>query len=181
MNARLRLRNATQRGFTLIELIVVTSAVALLAGVLLERVLAYQEMAERVAMQQTVRALRFSLQLQVANLIVKNRLHEVAELAEQNPMKWLAQPPENYAGEINVSMKKNTVVSGHWYFDSSSKKLIYLVHNGRHFRAETSDARQVEFQARLLRSDSEKGRDGKGAIEGVVLEQVNAFEWRASW
>lgn len=167
---------AAARGFTLIELVVVTSVVAVTAGVLLERILYYQEMAERVAMQQTVRALRISLQLQVANLIVKNRVDELPRLAAQNPMKWLAQPPDNYAGEF-VSIEKGNVVSGHWYFNPESKNLIYLVHNGSNFRSETVNPKQVIFKARMVRSETEQASDGERLIEGVVLEQINAFEW----
>jgi type II secretory pathway pseudopilin PulG len=163
-------------GFTLIELIVVTSTVALMSGILLERVLFYQEMAERVSMQQIVRTLRISLQLQAANLIAKNRLDELPNLAQQNPMRWLAQKPENYGGEI-VSIGQNNVVSGNWYFIPESKKLIYLVHNGGTFRSESVNPKQVIYEIRLLRSETETGGGGEGAIEGVVLEQVNSYEW----
>jgi prepilin-type N-terminal cleavage/methylation domain-containing protein len=177
MMIRMRRRERTgQRGFTLIELIVVTSVVAVTAGVLLDRILHLQEMAERVAMQQTVRALRVSLQLQAANLIVKDRLEELPALAKQNPMKWLAQSPDNYAGEF-ISAGKENVAPGQWYFNPESKKLIYLVHNGMNFRPESVNPKQVIYQARLLRSESETGGDGAGAIEGVVLEEVNAYEW----
>lgn len=171
-----RLFKSAKRGFTLIELVVVTSVVAVTAGVLLERVLYYQEMAERVAMQQTVRALRISLHLQVANLIAKNRLEELPRLADQNPMRWLAQAPDNYGGEV-VSIGKENVVSGQWYFNSQSKNLIYLVHNGSNFRSESVNPKQVIFRARMVRSEYEKGPEGEGLVEGVILEQVNFYEW----
>src|SRR5690606_1097193 len=114
-----------------------TSVVAVTATVLLDRFLYYQEMAEKVSMQQVVRTLRISLQLQVANLIAKNRIDELPKLAQQNPMKWLAQPPDNYAGEF-VSTRKLSVVTGQWFFDPESKKLFYLVHNGTNFRSENN-------------------------------------------
>lgn len=173
---RHRFRKSLARGFTLIELVVVTSVVAVTAAILLDRILYYQEMAEKVAMQQVVRSLRVSLQLQVVNLIAKNRLDELPKLADQNPMKWLAQPPDNYAGEF-ISTRKLSVATGHWFFDPESKKLFYLVHKGANFRSENNGPKQVVFQARVLRSETEPGADGMGAIEGVVLEQVNAFEW----
>lgn len=169
-------RRRPPRGFTLLELIAVTSAVALMSGILLDRILVYQEMAERVSMQQVVRSLRISLQLQVANLIAKNRIEALPKLAEQNPMVWLAQPPDNYAGEF-VSARQGSVAPGQWYFNLESRKLIYLVHNGTHFRSESIGPKQVVFQARVIRSKSEKGEDGAGAIEGIVLEEVNAYEW----
>jgi|GEM_PF-961211 len=116
-------RRRPPRGFTLLELIAVTSAVALMSGILLDRILVYQEMAERVSMQQVVRSLRISLQLQVANLIAKNRIEALPKLAEQNPMVWLAQPPDNYAGEF-VSARQGSVAPGQWYFNLESRKLI---------------------------------------------------------
>ncbi|HVL75159.1 MAG TPA: type II secretion system protein [Noviherbaspirillum sp.] len=162
------------RGFTLLELVVVTSTVALLSGVLLDRVQFYQEMAERAAMQQTAGAIRTSLYLQALNLIAKGRHNEIDELAKRNPMEALAEKPANYGGEI-ISVRQNNVVSGHWYFNSDDKTLIYLVHNGKHFRAE-HDPKQVVYRVRILRGERAENGSEK-PVEGVILEQVNSFSW----
>lgn len=168
LRAKLKLR-----GFTLIELIVVTSAVALLSAVVLDRVLLYQELAEKVSVQQAITAIRTSLHLQALNLIAKNRAEELPALAEQNPMDWLAEKPANYAGEF-VSTRKNNVVSGRWYFSVDDKKLIYLVHNGKHFQPET-EPKQIIYGVKILRGKSASGEDD--VVEGVILEQLNSFSW----
>lgn len=161
-------------GFTLIELIVVVCAVALLSGVLLNRVLFYQEMAEKVAMQQTLTAIRTSLYLQSLNLIAKKRAAELPQFAEQNPMDWLAEKPENYAGDL-VSMGKENVASGHWYFDSMGKKLVYLVHNGKNFRPDV-DPKQMIYGIRILRGEAAPEGE-ESTVEGVILEQLNSSTW----
>ena len=173
-------REAVHAGFTLIELVIVIALVGVLIGVLLDRVRYYQEMAEKVAMEQTVGAMRSSLHLQVANLIVKNRSDLLPTLAEQNPMEWLAEKPANYGGEI-ISVLQDNVVSGQWYFNSGDKTLIYMVHNGRHFQAGTMTPKRVEFRAKLLLGKNVP-RPGEleskeRFVEGVILEQVSPHTW----
>jgi general secretion pathway protein G len=167
-------------GFTLIELVVVIALVSVLIGVLLDRVQYYQEMAEKVAMEQTVSAIRGSLHLQVANLIVKDRADMLPALAEQNPMDWLAEKPANYAGMI-ISVRKDSVVSGQWYFNESDKTLIYLVHNGRHFQAGNVQPKRVVFRTKLLFGNNVPRRGERQSnepfIEGVILEQVSTHKW----
>lgn len=171
---RARRGNSEESGFTLVEVLVVASTLALLAGILLNRILHYQELAEQVSVQQTISAIRTSLQLQALNLVAKGRAGEIADFANQNPMDWLAEKPPNYVGEV-ISNRKNSVVFGHWYFDSGEKKLVYLVHNGKRFWSE-SEPKQIVYAVRVLRGEAGPG-GGKGVIEGVVLEQLNTFSW----
>ena len=60
---------ARARGFTLIELLVVVCVVALLFGVGLERLLRYQELAERTAVEQNLAAINVALTSKFAALI----------------------------------------------------------------------------------------------------------------
>jgi len=53
------------RGFTLIELLIVISIVAILFGVGLERLLRYQEMGERAAVEQNVGAINTALNYEI--------------------------------------------------------------------------------------------------------------------
>ncbi len=62
---------AGQRGFTLFELAVAVSVIAVLAVVLLGRLEVVQQEAERVAVQQTVLALRAGLRMQVLELYAR--------------------------------------------------------------------------------------------------------------
>jgi general secretion pathway protein G len=64
-------------GFTLLELIIVVCLVAIFASVALDRLLRYQEIAEKTAMQATVGALRSAQALQVAARIMSGGLQAV--------------------------------------------------------------------------------------------------------
>ena len=171
-----RLQFWRRSGFSLIELMVVIAVVSVLAAVLLNRVLWYQEQAEKVAMQQVVGILRSALHLQVASLQAKGKVGELTALLEQNPMNWLAQQPANYAGEFSASMSGH-VEAGSWFFDLSSKELIYLVRNDAHFRSTSGQDNQVRFQVRLVKPDKGKIIDSSNFVEGVVLSPVTHHTW----
>lgn len=162
------------QGFTLFEFVVVTSVVALLSGTFLTRYLNYQELAEKVQVEQTVSAIQISLHLQTLSLIAKNQFEELEKLSQRNPIEALAQPPSNYLGEM-ISTRKLNVVSGAWFFDSDEKKLIYLVHNGDNFRSDT-EPKQIQYGVRIVRGTAH-AEGGKGAIEGMTLEALNDFSW----
>ncbi|MBI3229478.1 MAG: prepilin-type N-terminal cleavage/methylation domain-containing protein, partial [Burkholderiales bacterium] len=88
-------------GFTLIEVAVTVAIIAVLAGLLLDRIMFYRDQAEQVAMQQVIGNLRSALHLQLALLLARNREQELLQLSQQNPMDWLAEKPSNYFGEIS--------------------------------------------------------------------------------
>ena len=65
------------QGFTLLELVVVIIIISTLAAVLMDRVLFYQEAAERAAMEQMAGILRSALQFQVADRLLKGKTREL--------------------------------------------------------------------------------------------------------
>lgn len=167
-------------GFTLLELLIVVCIVAIMAGVLLNRVKFYQKMVEKSTVEQTVGVLQSALQLRFASLIVSNRLGDAGTLVQQNPMLWLAQKPANYAGEYFDQMPEEDV-SGHWYFDLKERNLVYFVHNHAGARSEDGSLPQLRFKTKLVLAAGDfpiagKQNDGK-EIEGVVLEQIVPYTW----
>ncbi len=167
------IRRMQQAGFTLIELMVTIIVAAILASVLLDRMLFYRDQAEKVAMQQVVGNLRSALHMKLASLLARNREQELLQLAQQNPMNWLAEKPSNYLGEIDLSNAKN-LEKGNWYFDTSDKRLLYLV-AGNGGDASKAEGNQVYLKVKILRADPAyplaRGPVRKPAVEGVVLEQ----------
>ena len=123
---------AGQRGFTLFELAVAVSVIAVLAVLLLSRLAAIQQEAERVAVQQTVVALRAGLRMKVLELYLADRQNQLPALAGQNPIAWLAEKPANYLGEYATpDMEK--LPQSHWFFDRSNAELIYILNRGNTF------------------------------------------------
>jgi len=169
-------------GFTLIELIVVVCVVALMATLLLSRVLFYQEEAEKVAVEQMLGTLRSALHLQIANLLVNGKDADIAHLADQNPMDWLAEKPKNYVGEY-YTPKPDVVAAGNWYFDLQTKNLVYLVSSDGHLHTAVGEGDKLRFRAKLVTSLSNVSasprvdKSAGNSVEGVVLEPVISYKW----
>ena len=167
-----------QRGFTLLELLVVACIVSVLATVFFNRVLLYQRMAEKTAMEETVGALRSALHLKFAELIAQHRENDAQYFVGQNPINWLAEKPGNYAGEL-FGPEAGRVIPGQWYFDLRDRSLVYWVHNGG---GEGRDAKaQLRFVVKVVWG-SKKVEVGDAwvrqrRIEGVVLEQKLPYTW----
>ncbi len=181
-----RARVAGSAGFTLLELAVTVVVVAILTTFLLNRIMFYRDQAEEVAMQQVVGNLRSALHLQLALLLARNRDQELLQLAQQNPMDWLAEKPANYLGEIE-SADATDLVLGNWYFVKRDKRLLYLFANrpapSKQASAETAstgknEGNRVYLNVKLVRATPARQTNlayagmQKNAIEGIVLEQI---------
>jgi len=169
-----------QRGFTLLELAVVACVVGVMATVLLNRLLFYQKLAEKTAVEQTAGVIRSALNLQFASLVARNRVEDVQYLDGANPMKWLVQEPVNYAGEY-FGDAPESVEPGQWYFDLRDRNLVYLVRNADKIK-QRSPRPQLRYRIRIVEAnaDSPVGGglvDGK-SVEGVVLDQTLGYSWK---
>lgn len=138
---------ARQRGFTLFELAAAVSVIAVLAVVLLGRLEVVQQEAERVAVRQTLLALRAGLRMQVLELYASDRKNQLPALAGQNPIDWLAEKPANYLGAYNApEMEK--LPQSHWFFDRSNAELIYILNRGNSFAARHSELLRFKVSLR---------------------------------
>lgn len=119
-----------QYGFTLLELLVVSSLVAVLAAFALDRLWAMQQVAEEAMAEQVLGALRSGVRIRSAELITANRWEEFRHLPQHNPFDWLEDAPQNYRGELT-----GEVVAGYWYFDKTAGAAVYYVKRAGDFRA----------------------------------------------
>jgi general secretion pathway protein G len=171
---RLALDPAARRssGFSLFELVVSIALVAILVGVFLDRALYYRELAERAAMMQVAEDLRSSVNLRTAELALENRFGEIAALRSVNPMDLLAQKPQNYLGVL-PSGRVQEVVTGHWYFDITSKEVVYFVDLGRNFVPDERGQRKVSWRVAV-----DPGADGTpDRPRWARLELVRPYQW----
>jgi prepilin-type N-terminal cleavage/methylation domain-containing protein len=179
---RLNDRQPVTRGFSLIELAIVISIISVLAALLLNRVVFYQEQAEKVAVEQLLGTLRSALHLQIADMVAKGKTGDISRLVEHNPMDWLAEKPSNYVGEY-YAPKPEMVAAGNWYFDMHDRTLVYLVHHQEHLHTASNEANKLRFSAHLVMSLPDKSSNSsleaapKPSIEGVVLEPVVSYKW----
>ena len=160
------------RGFSLLELAVCTVVVALLTGVLLQRLLDYRERAEMVAVERLAGVLRTALVLKVGHLQARGREGEIASLAGKNPIELLAEKPRNYAGEY-FSPTQEQVGPGNWYFDLRTKTLVYLISKEKKFPHGT--VKRISFKVELSRLPTIPAKQsGTSDARTVALTQVNS-------
>ncbi len=81
-----------QHGFTALELAVSVSVVLVFAGVLLERMLFYQELAEKARMELEVTTLKLALQARIGTQITEHQPVDYPAMARGNPVRWLDAP-----------------------------------------------------------------------------------------
>ena len=129
---------ARASGFTLVELLVVISVVALLFGVALDRLLRYRELAERTAVEQNLAAINVALTAKFAALIAAGRGDAIAGEAGANPVNLLARPPENYLGEL-YSPPPDSLAPRSWHFDRQSGDLVYMPGRTRYLAAQEQE------------------------------------------
>lgn len=162
------------RGFTLLELGVAIAVIGALGVLLLDRLLYYQEMAEKAVMESTARAVKTGLQLRLAELIATRRQGEAAALEVVDPMKWLAPPPANYGGAYGGALER-----GKWYFDAGRRELVYVVSTGERLELDAATReKEIRYRARLLK---DRVNVAGGAVESttaVTLVPASAYTWR---
>ena len=164
-------RMARQGGRRRLELAVAAVLAALLAGMLLECLIAYRAEAERVAAKQLISSLRTTLAMRSAQAQAGGGDTALMALVHQNPMRWLVSRPVNYLGEY-YSAPKEGLPSGHWYFDRSAKTLVYLCSARKSFSTETQKV--LVFKVKLLRVPDPVDSSGrKGVTNGLVLDQID--------
>lgn len=162
-----------KRGFTLFELVTAMVVILLLGTVFLERLRFYQEMAEKAAMEATLRQIKTGLQIRLAELIIESRQGEAMQLEIEDPTRWLDTPPSNYAG-----LYRERPGPGAWYFDPRELELVYVANTGHRLKLDgATDSKEIRFRARLLK-DRVLGAGGTmESVTGVTLTPIHPYRW----
>ena len=162
-------------GFTLLELVVVIALVGVFASVALDRLLRYQEIAEKTAMEATLGALRSAQALQVSARILSGGLANAAALENENPIDWLAEPPQGYLGALhNPSL--GDVPKGSWYFDLKDKQLVYRPRFTRFLSVPESGDDRLRFRV-VLRLSQPIAAVHFNGISEMTVRPVTPIRW----
>ena len=163
-------------GFTLVELMAVVVVIAVLATVLLERMIWYQERAEKIAMESVVSVLRAALQFQAAGRLVRGEGPELRTLVDENPMTWLATRPANYLGPLDREAIASAPV-GHWYFDPADGTLVYRLRHHRYF--ETPEGERAEVRFRTVVDYAAAAGGAAAVLKTLDVVPLRAYRWFA--
>ena len=165
-------------GFTLIELIVVVTLVAVLTAIILDRVLSYQEQAEKTAVGQVIAAVRSGLQLQFAGLLVRGERRKLVAFARQNPLSVLSELPKDFGGPMPASVQD--LEPGLWYYDARNRELVYcpILDSRLSVEGITPPAKKIlRFRVELMGdTPGQTVTDGAKAT-GIRLSSVTPYQW----
>lgn len=165
-------------GFSLFELLVVLCVIGILFALFANRIIFYQELAEKSAMEATVGNLQSTLNLQFSQIQTRGQPSDVDMLLIDNPVKWLQKPPSNYAGEF-YDATPSSVAPGHWLFDLKSRELIYVMQHTEHFHPNATGRFWVRFHA--VRQDQKSVlaslQDAPRQLTALLFEPVEPYAW----
>jgi prepilin-type N-terminal cleavage/methylation domain-containing protein len=161
-------------GFSLVELIVVIVIVAILATVLLDRAWVYQEQAEKAAMEEVAGVIQSALVMKYGHLMIRGAGPEIAALAVDNPINWLAKAPLNYTGEF-YDPPPESVTPGNWFFDLKSRELIYVPERTNYFDPGAEGPKWVRYRVKLM-YEAGSGATDK-VLSSVLFEPIIKYHW----
>jgi prepilin-type N-terminal cleavage/methylation domain-containing protein len=170
----------SERGFSLLELLIAIVIISLLLIVAAERLLALRFEAERAMVQSVIGSLRSALYIEFAGAAARGQLARMEVAGGSNPMMRLAERPETYVGEY-FGADPDLFEPGSWYFDSRDRALVYVVRFPQQFvtplagppRLRLTVAPDFEDVDRNGRFDP--GRDG---LRGLKLVPLEPFYWK---
>ncbi|MDH5396410.1 MAG: prepilin-type N-terminal cleavage/methylation domain-containing protein [Gammaproteobacteria bacterium] len=170
-----------QRGFTLLELIVVIIVISILGLFAIDRIWALRIAAEQAAVSQIVGSIRSALGLEVARLALAGDISAVAKLDKTNPVPLLAQAPNNYLGEKDND--HGMTETGAWYYDKQLQMLVYNVIYSENLVSPLSGVPRIRYQLKLVFNDQNKNNRfdiHHDSIGGLDLFPVESFKWNST-
>ncbi len=172
-------RRHNQRGFTLLELVVVVLIISILFLVAIDKYLDLLVDVERATMEQNLGIMRSAVAMQVARKIVDGEVGQIADMAGTNPMNYLSQHQQNYLGELEQA-DPAAMEAGQWYFDKSQQNLVYQVKNTDYFQSELNDPPRARFKIELVYDDRNNNGNYEpdtDNVEGVRIVAQERYSW----
>ena len=170
-------RTPQAHGFSMLELLVVIIIISVLLAIALDRLMKLQVVAERAAMENIVGHLQSAISLTIGEHIAKDKIPDLDKYINSNPMELLADAPVNYLGSFAETPKNIETTS--WWYDTTSKSLVYHVGNPEYFQSEGQENGVAKFKIRPVYDDNNhNGRFDRGdTLVGLKLTPLAKYRW----
>lgn len=168
----------TQRGFTLIELVIVIVIISILGLFAVDRIIAIRTAAEQSSIKQLVGTIKSALGLKVSQLALEGNMLAVAQLDKSNPLNLLSQTPSNYIGEKDNA--KSIIEPGVWYFNNEENILVYNIRYNEGFKTKLTGLPRIRYKIKLVYNDRNNNKrfdTHYDSIAGLDLIPLEKFSW----
>lgn len=160
-----------------LEMLVVVTLIAAFAAMFLDRLLYYQEYAEKTAMELMLHQMRAGLNYGKAQMMIAVSQGGVPPQLSDNPIDLLETLPANYAGEFN-GVAPETAGEAVWYYDLNLRQLAYRPAQTRHFVAGANGEREIRFAlTRSVFPQDATNSAQRPPWEGYALAKVKPYRW----
>ncbi len=154
--------------------------IAILMAVLLPALEREAMRAEQAGFRMVVGQLESVLLVKTAEMVAKDRLGDLKNFVNHNPMNWMKPPPINYIETDSQSdasrMRCHEAEPGYWFFDPVQALLVYKPNYAEGFGTQTTGD-CVVFRLALAYLD----RNGNGVfdetrdrISGLTLKRLDS-------
>lgn len=173
------------RGASMLELLAAMTLIAVFAAILLNRLMFYQEVAEKAKVEYTISILKSALRLQMATMLTEGRTRDYALLARQNPLDWLKEKSDDPAYvSVAAGLASGRKISDQWQFDPDSGTLTYWPVHDEHLQPDASGQKRIRVQVKAIYSTPEllasDGGDRAQPVAGTVFSlrlEVEPYRW----
>jgi prepilin-type N-terminal cleavage/methylation domain-containing protein len=169
-----------ERGFSLLELLIVVVIISVLMVVAIDKLLKLRYEAEHVMVQSVVGALRSALYVEFSASTARGEKNRLDSLRGSNPMLRLSEKPDTYAGEF-YGPDPAVFEPGTWYFDTRDHALVYVLRFPEQFVSSLSGPPRVRFRIEPDYEDIDhNGRydPGRDPLLGLKLVPLEPFSWK---
>lgn len=169
-----------ERGFSLLELLIVIVVISVLLVLAVHRLLALRHEAERSMVQSVMGALRSALYIDFAGAAAQGEMRRMEVAGGTNPMQRLSEKPDGYIGEF-FGADPALFEPGTWYFDTRDRALVYLVRFAEPFVSPLGAPPRLRVAVEPDYQDLDRnGRfdPGRDPVLGLKLVPLEPFYWK---
>jgi hypothetical protein len=189
------------RNLSKIELVAAIMLISIFIGVFAVRALKIFTLTEQTSVTLTINNMNTALKYKAIMALANNRLDELEELQQINPMQLVyagseaymkstenlknevGHPPEttisNYIGEL-YDPDINDIEPGNWYFDRNVNLLIYRVRNTEFFYSSIDGPGRIRYAVMLEYEDMNDNDRYDPAVDrfiNIKIGNIDTYEW----